>query len=629
MRVASLMTGWMLVFLGVGSAFGARVGLVVERAGEEVTVSYPTWPGDSAKLERSTDLRSWSEVAVLPVPDNRRGEKRRIENGQPAFYRVKDSALSGFEGKVVDAATYRPVTNANAGLFPTGRTFPVLVASTDESGFFSLRIPSSLQNQLTTMEIAAPGFELREASGFFRPGHADYGKTFYLVPLGLTPANDAWSNAVPLGLSLAATGNTAGATLEIDEPDRWQGLRSLWWKWIPTRTGAVRVDTSRSETLAYPHIYVGSRLESLVQIWSSIDRSTEFWAEAGQTYYVRIGTRTDYGGPVQFQIQEFPPTPPTVQTPASEIVGYGQSFSLRALARGTAVLRYQWRKDGVDLPSATNATYTVEAAQLSDYGVYTVRVSNIAGEVESGPATISEAPITNDHFAQATPLLPLDDFKIGANRVATLESGEPLAFPSQTGRTVWYRWLPTRAGPFAIDTRGSAFDTALAVYAGTELTNLTLVASNDNVSSNDVTSALVVEAIPDQIYYIAVDGMGGAWGALRINLRPHSENVPGPIPTSLAGKGVVFDYGRFRELFEFTSDTTGIYHQGIDTFTYNYSSTNRRIVLRRWTAAGQLRADYTITLEFDPGSSNRGSAIVQYGEPGMVPATDPARFEFF
>ena len=55
-------------------------------------------------------------------------------------------------------------------------------------------------------------------------------------------------------------------------------------------------------------------------------------------------------------------------------------------AAGTTPLRYQWRKDGVDLPGATNATLKISYLCANDAGAYDVEVCNVAGCVTSEPA---------------------------------------------------------------------------------------------------------------------------------------------------------------------------------------------------------------------------------------------------
>ena len=52
-------------------------------------------------------------------------------------------------------------------------------------------------------------------------------------------------------------------------------------------------------------------------------------------------------------------------------------------------LKYQWRKDGADILDATEATYSVDQAALTDSGTYTVRVYNRINEVISSNCVLT------------------------------------------------------------------------------------------------------------------------------------------------------------------------------------------------------------------------------------------------
>ena len=58
-------------------------------------------------------------------------------------------------------------------------------------------------------------------------------------------------------------------------------------------------------------------------------------------------------------------------------------------ATGTAPLSYQWRKNGTNLSGGTSSTYTITSAQTTDAGSYSVVVSNSAGSVTSGSASLT------------------------------------------------------------------------------------------------------------------------------------------------------------------------------------------------------------------------------------------------
>ncbi len=79
--------------------------------------------------------------------------------------------------------------------------------------------------------------------------------------------------------------------------------------------------------------------------------------------------------------------------PASVSVSASQPVLLESLATGTDPIAYQWRRNGVDIPGATQTSYSISAATLGDAGSYTVFASNACGSAESAPAIVSVMPL--------------------------------------------------------------------------------------------------------------------------------------------------------------------------------------------------------------------------------------------
>jgi hypothetical protein len=68
-----------------------------------------------------------------------------------------------------------------------------------------------------------------------------------------------------------------------------------------------------------------------------------------------------------------------------------------------------------------------------------------------------------------------------------------------------------------VNTKGSSFDTVLAVYTGSSLAALTQVASNDNVATSVKYSQVDFTTTRGTTYYFAVDGKSGASGEVILN----------------------------------------------------------------------------------------------------------------
>ena len=84
-----------------------------------------------------------------------------------------------------------------------------------------------------------------------------------------------------------------------------------------------------------------------------------------------------------------PAVPPAITSqpqPQSRTVGQSVSFSVSAT--GTAPLSYQWRKDGSNIPGATNLIYALSNIGTNAAGSYLVVVTNVGGVVTSSPPAI-------------------------------------------------------------------------------------------------------------------------------------------------------------------------------------------------------------------------------------------------
>ena len=89
-----------------------------------------------------------------------------------------------------------------------------------------------------------------------------------------------------------------------------------------------------------------------------------------------------------------PAIPPSITTqPADKTVTEGQTAKFTVTATGTAPLTYQWKKNGVNISGATNASYTTPPTTEADNGaLFAVVVSNVAGSVTSNNATLTVTP---------------------------------------------------------------------------------------------------------------------------------------------------------------------------------------------------------------------------------------------
>jgi hypothetical protein len=197
-------------------------------------------------------------------------------------------------------------------------------------------------------------------------------------------------------------------------------------------------------------------------------------------------------------------------------------------------------------------------------------------------APAQAAPPSNDDIANAQ-VLAGPGIVTGTNVDATAEPGEPDHAGSTAGASVWYEWTSpdTVSQPrMQFWTRGSDFDTVLAVYSGGPvLTGLVEVGSNDDYGVSSGPSRVQFQPVRNTTYYIAVDGYfdsgTAATGSIRLRL---SNALPeGSIDGAVTSNGtsgvdgicavVVDDDGEPISLTGYT-DASGYYIlQGVPTGT--------------------------------------------------------------
>ncbi len=143
----------------------------------------------------------------------------------------------------------------------------------------------------------------------------------------------------------------------------------------------------------------------------------------------------------------------------------------------------------------------------------------------TAPPTL--APPANDNFAAAAPLV-VPASVAGDTAGATTETGEPRPCGG-IGSTVWFRFQPDRAGYLTASTSGSDYDTVLAVYRGSSLTNLVLLACNDDW--NWYTSQVSLSVDAGEQYYIQVGGFVGDTGAYTLSVFWETPPTPTVTPS--------------------------------------------------------------------------------------------------
>jgi hypothetical protein len=173
-------------------------------------------------------------------------------------------------------------------------------------------------------------------------------------------------------------------------------------------------------------------------------------------------------------------------------------------------------------PSSSTFT-TLRGIVFNTPGDFTLRATATDNRGASASAdrrvrVVAAATANNDAFASAAALPGGADTVLATTTSrAGRESGEPAHAGNSGGHSLWWRWTPTAAGTAVITTRGSGFDTLLAVYTGTSFSGLTAVAANDD--DGDGFGSYVRFTVQAGVSYaIAVDGYGGALGDVALTV---------------------------------------------------------------------------------------------------------------
>lgn len=201
---------------------------------------------------------------------------------------------------------------------------------------------------------------------------------------------------------------------------------------------------------------------------------------------------------------------------STTITTVGSSFdTLLAVYTGTAVASLTAVTSNDDISTSTlqsSVTFTATAGQA--YLIAVDGYSAASGSIVlNWTQTVGTSGPANNAFSSAIALTSASGTTSGSNASATRETSEPRHAGNGGGASVWWKITPTAAGRVTVNTAGSSFDTLLAVYTGSSVSQLTTVTSNDDTGAT-LQSAVSFTATAGTTYYIAVDGYNGATGSI-------------------------------------------------------------------------------------------------------------------
>jgi hypothetical protein len=202
--------------------------------------------------------------------------------------------------------------------------------------------------------------------------------------------------------------------------------------------------------------------------------------------------------------------------PLGQIVAPGTTVTLSVVVSGHPPPIYQWRLNGVPIPGGIYPTLTISNAQPTNGGSYQVAVANIGGAISSDVASVvvtSPDLSLADNLEERPTYTTTSGVGSGNNDGTSREPGEPRHVGIWGRRSVWLGWIAPSSGVATFSTRGSGFDTLLAIYTGTSVADLSPVAADED-RGGFYTSRASFNAVAGTEYLVAVDGFSGAAGPI-------------------------------------------------------------------------------------------------------------------
>ena len=214
-----------------------------------------------------------------------------------------------------------------------------------------------------------------------------------------------------------------------------------------------------------------------------------------------------------------PPTPPAIlsQSP-NQVVLLNHTATFSVNVYGSIPMSYFWSRNGVLIPGATNVSYALNNAQLSDSGSkFSCFITNAYGSADSTNVSLKviDSTVANDLCSGAI-VIPSASYTNVQSTVPATSYGDPVPdCVDGFGHGVWYQFTSPVAGLLIVDTFGSDFDTGLALYTGS-CDSLTEVACNDDTGG--ITSQVIIPTTAGTTYAILAGGYSSDAGNLVLHL---------------------------------------------------------------------------------------------------------------
>jgi hypothetical protein len=348
----------------------------------------------------------------------------------------------------------------------------------------------------------------------------------------------------------------------------------LWYNWTANFTGVVTLSTLGSSFDTLLGVYTGDAPGDLATIAEDDDSGGYFTSQlsfnctTGTTYQFVVAGYKGASGHIVLQSPNYlildpnyldTEEPQITGQPTNQLVTLGQDVTLSVAAANATT--YQWYFAGAPIPGANDASLAISNFPASAVGNYYALAANDVGSVQSQTAVVelttnSSDTLVVDKFGDAVDLTSglsqaryhradaggeTGGFTLSQSFStvgATKEKNEPNHAGQPGGASYWYSFTSPGNGLLSFDTKGSLFNTILAIYTGPGNSFNTLVSAGAAFTTNYLTQGQPVVVVSNATvgvkYFIAIDGFGGASGAAKLNvLFTATSSVHAPAQTNI------------------------------------------------------------------------------------------------
>jgi subtilisin family serine protease len=498
--------------------------------------------------------------------------------------------------------SYTPTSSGQVTINTTGSSFDTVLAVYTGAAIGSLTpvasnddiAPGNGQSRVTFQGTSGTSYAIAVAGDEMAFGAITLNVAFVPTP---PPANDNFANRITIAAPGTVTGSNVNATAEIGEPYHGNATArtSVWWRYTPSLSGTVVIDTLGSNFDTVLAVSRGSELTSLSPVdYSDNEGGTQqsrfsFEATVGTSYAIAVAGVANASGAITLTVSLTPPTPAndnfanrvtiivprtvtgtnlgsTAETGEPSHAGVATArasvwWRITLSTTGPVIINtagsgfdtvlavYTGNAVGALTPVASNdnsggtlqSQVTFEALAGTSYAIAVAGKANATGPISLSVTAPPPPPrpANDDHYDRINISYPRT--VTGSNVNATPQTGEPNHAGVASARTsVWWQIRAAANEQIVISTAGSGFDTVLAVYTGIAISDMTLIASNDDAGGT-LQSQVAFEATGPTYYYIAVAGKANATGTISLTVartpRPANDNFATRV--TLAALGTV------------------------------------------------------------------------------------------